>query len=195
MFGEAAYPLTDEKWFPDYESGKVYTGGCKLTRAFLEWFAKNYEFCGHTGIDELKGNLLSILSHLKPNAKLILMLGVEYPCDANINPAFDHSNEIFAEQNKMIRELAEEINRIDYIYYGDFQNGQDGFYSNGYHFTPAVYYEVAGRMCEIINAGGELIETVSEDNIAKAEVRKRIRKNPLVNFMIRIAKATLKRRR
>ena len=65
VFGEAEYPMTDERWFADYETGKIYTGGCKLTRPFLEWFANNYEFCGHTGVDELKRNLLSILSYLK----------------------------------------------------------------------------------------------------------------------------------
>ena len=194
VFGEAAYPMTNEKWFSDYEAGKVYTGGCKITRPFLEWFAKNYEFCGHTGVEELKENLLLILSHLKPSTKLILMLGVEYPCKANTNPAFEHSHEVFAEHNAMIRKLAEENDRIDFIYYGDYLKGQDGFYNNNYHFTPAVYYKVAGRMCEIINAGGETVSTVSEDKIAKAELKKRIRQNPVVDFGVKIAKSILRKK-
>lgn len=194
VFGEAAYPMTDEKFFEDYVEGKVYTGGCKLTREFLNWFAKNYEFCGHTSTEELKKNILEILSHLKPRAKLVLMLGVEYPCNANTNPAFSHSHEVFTEHNAMIRALAKDNDRIDYIYYGDFLNGQEGFYNNNYHFTPSVYYKVAGKMCEIISAGGDNIGTVSEDRIAKAELRKKIRQNSIVDFGVRIAKSILKRK-
>ena len=194
VFGEEAYPLTDPKWFADYEKDKVYTGGCKFTSSFLEWFAENYVFCGHTSTDELKQNLLEILSHLKPTAKLILMLGVEYPCEANTNPAFEQSYKVFTEHNAMIRKLAEENDRIDYIYYGDFLNGQDGFYNNNYHFTPAVYYKIAGRMCEIINSGGAEIDTVSEDRIVLAELRDKIRHNPIVDFGVRMVKSMLKRK-
>lgn len=192
VFGEAAYPMTDERFFDDYVNEKVYTGGCKITRSFLEWFAENYEFCGHTKTEELRENILSILSHLKKNAKLILMLGVEYPCKANTNPAFFHSHEVFAEHNRMIRELAEENKRIGYIYYGDFLNGQDGFYNNNYHFTPAIYYKVAVRMCEIINEGGDAISTVSSDKIAKAEMMKKLRHNPIVDFTIRVIKRLMR---
>lgn len=192
VFGEAAYPLTDEKWFSDYETGKVYTGGCECKRDFLEWFSRNYEFCGHTSVDELRENLLAILSHLKHKTKLVLMLGVEYPCNANRNPAFDHSHEVFAEHNAMIRKLAEGNDRIEYIYYGDYLNGQDGFYNNNYHFTPAVYYKVAGRICEIVNTDGTAINTVPEEKIALAELRDKIRHNPIVDFGVKIAKKMLK---
>lgn len=195
VFGEAAYPMTEERWFSDYETGKVYTGGCRLTRPFLEWFAKNYEFCGHTETEELKANLLEILNHLKPSAKLILMLGVEYPCETNTNPAFNHSHEVFVEQNAMIRKLAKENDRIGYIYYGDYLNGQEGFYNNNYHFTPAVYYKIANKMCEMINESGEALGTVDESNIAKAELKKKIRKNPIVDFGVRAIKALYRKGR
>ena len=192
VFGEAAYPMTDERFFDDYVNEKVYTGGCKITRSFLEWFAENYEFCGHTKTEELRENILSILSHLKKNAKLILMLGVEYPCKANTNPAFFHSHEVFAEHNRMIRELAAENDRIGYIYYGDYLDGQNGFYNNNYHFTPAIYYKVAGRLCEIINEGGDAISTVSEKQIKNAELRNQIRYNPIVDFGIRVIKRIMR---
>ena len=187
--------MTEERWFSDYETGKVYTGGCRLTRPFLEWFAKNYEFCGHTETEELKANLLEILNHLKPSAKLILMLGVEYPCETNTNPAFNHSHEVFVEQNAMIRKLAKENDRIGYIYYGDYLNGQEGFYNNNYHFTPAVYYKIANKMCEMINESGEVLGTVDESNIAKAELKKKIRKNPIVDFGVRAIKALYRKGR
>ncbi len=79
----------------------------------------------------------------------------------------------------MIRKLAEENDRVDFIYYGDYLNGQDGFYNNNYHFTPVVYYKVAARMCEIINSDGNALSTVSTENIS----------NPIVDFCVRRLKS------
>lgn len=191
VFGEAAYPMTEEKYFEDYVKQKVYTGGCTLTGDFLEWFKENYTFCGHTGVAELKSNILEILRNLSEKAKLILMLGVEYPCEVNTNPAFAHSHEVFAEQNSMIRKLAEENDRIGYIYYGDYLDGQDGFYKNNYHFTPAVYYQVAEQICSIINGtnGADIIQPVSEKQIQKAELKKKLRGNKLVVTLVQMIKA------
>lgn len=193
VFGEAAFPLTEEKWFTDYESEKIYTAGCKFDRAFLKWFADNYEFCGHTQTDELKQNLLKILSHLGKDTKLVLMLGVEYPCNANENIAFENSHKVFAEHNAMIRVLAAENKRIEYIYYGDYLNNQEGFYNNIYHFTPAVYYKVAGRICKIINGSGDILSTVSKSNVIKAVFRNKVRHNFIIDFCIKIFRMILKK--
>ena len=182
--------MTESKFFDDYINQRVYTGGCKLTREFLEWYKKNYEFCGYTSVDELRRNLSEIVNHLPGKTKLVLMLGVEYPCESNTNSAFAHSHEVFSQHNAMVRELAKENNRITYIYYGDYLNGQDGFYKNNYHFTPVVYYKIASDICKIINGrdcdGG--LNTVSKKGIARAELYNKIRENRIVDIGVKFIK-------
>lgn len=195
VFGEAAYPLTDIKYHDDYLSGRIYTGGCKFTRSFLTWFSENYEYCGHTTSEQLRDNILQILHHLPQYTKLILLLGAEYPCVSNDNPAFDNSHLIFKEHNQMIRDLAAHNDRIGYIYYGEFLNGQEGFYHNIYHFTPAVYYRVANRICDIINEEDDAaLSTVSKGKMTKLEIKNKLKNNRFAVVVAKSIKALLKNR-
>lgn len=194
VFGEACYPLTDEKYWDDYINQRIYTGGCKFDISFLRWFSENYQFCGHTEINELENNVLEALNHLDKETQLIFMLGVEYPCESNNNVAFNNSHLVFSEQNKLIRRLTNENERIKYIYYGDFLDGQDGFYHNIYHFTPAVYYKVAMKICDMVNGGKEKIAVVSKERTIRANLYKKFRDNPIINRCVMMIKKVLSKR-
>ena len=158
VFGEAAYPLTRNSNIQKYLTGEVYTGNCKFNESDISSFSKDWESDGIISPDEFKQNILFILNHINPKAKLVLLLGSEVKCNINKNHAFDNTHLVFQKNNRMLEELSKENERIICIKYDDFITGQEDFNENNYHFQQIVYYRMAK---EIENILGKQVKTVS----------------------------------
>lgn len=183
VFGEAKYPLTDPKNHTKYINQEIYTSNCVITRDFLEDFCDKYEFCGITSAEEFKENILFILKNIPKDTKLILLLGVEYPCEADTNPAFENSHLVNIRNNAIVRELAQSNPNLLYICYQDFFEGQEGFYNNIYHFSVPVYYGVAKKICSLIDKSDSSLSVTSEKNIKAKKLLRKIRRLPLSSFI------------
>ena len=174
VFGEAAYPLTDQSNAQKYLLGEVYTGNCKFNEDDITDFSKNWESEGIISVDDFKQNILYILEHINPKAKLVLLLGSERKCEANKNPAFDNAHLVFQRNNRMLQELSNNNPRIICIKYDDFIKNQGDFNENIYHFQQIVYYRMAK---EISNILGNQVKIVSGFLYRYKMLMKKLREN------------------
>lgn len=150
VFGEAEYSLTNKDNAFKYISSDIYTGNCQFTQEIIKNFSENWEYIGVIPLEEFKSNILFILDHIAPDAKLILLLGPERPYEKNDNPAFENSHIIFQQHNRMIIELAKTNPRLLYLKYDDYIKGQSDFNKNIYHYQQVVYYRIANAISHFL---------------------------------------------
>ena len=82
-FTEEIFPMTDQKNWDGYIEGKLWTGGCKFTKEFLEDFSKKYEFLGRISVESFRNNLEFIRDNLPKETLLVIMLGSETQFEQN----------------------------------------------------------------------------------------------------------------
>lgn len=185
VFGEALYPLTDSKLEKAYIEEKVYTGGCKFTKSLLKDFSSKYVFEGVTPEKRLVENIRYMLRNTDTQVKFILLLGPEYGYEKEDNPAFKSAPSVFKRNNDALRKLAETEKRVKLIGYGDYLDGQDGFYLNTFHYTAAVYYKISQKICEIINEDVNYhLESKSKYSVGLKRLKQIIRGNKIVDKII-----------
>lgn len=185
-FGEAAYPITDSHNFEKYVSGSIYTANCKFSYEFLKWFSENYEFCGRTSSQQLYDNFKYICKRLPKSTKIFLLLGVEHPYEKNSDPAYEGLENVYIENNAVLRKLERECDNLTCISFEDFVKGQSGFYNNINHFTMAVYYELAKKVTSIINQENNDTSTrmASKTKLKMWEIAMQLKKVPAFNAVM-----------
>ena len=151
-FGEAAWPLTDKANHQAYEDGKLFTAYCKFSKEFLEDFARDYEFVGALTVEQCMENLREIEGRISDGTKLVLILGSEMEFEKEENPAYYQRHKRHAEVNAAIREWAATKTNIYLIDVNDYLCTQGDFYNNINHYMKHIYFKMAKRIIEIINA-------------------------------------------
>ena len=150
VWGEWAYPLTDEANWSLYIENKVYTGENHFTEDWLKSFKDQYEFVGRLTPAEVVENVKTLLTKLPATTSLCLMLGSEMPYEKNKKLSYAKREEYHKELNNMLRELAKDTPRLYLIDFNDFIQSQDDFTNNINHFQRRVYFEAAKAANEII---------------------------------------------
>ena len=151
-FGMAGYPLTEEKNFAGYERASIPgASNCKFSKKFLCDFKKKYKFEGFTSPEKLRENISFILTHLPQHTRLVLMLGSETKYQANEDPALENVHDIYAEYNRVLRNLAAENERVMILDFNNYVHNQSDFVDSPTHYASIVYYKAAKDIMEILD--------------------------------------------
>ena len=164
-FANAAYPLTDKKFWNDYIHGSIYHGMNKFSKEYLSWFSDNYLFVGPISPSKYIDNIDYIIRKINANTKIIIFLGSEVPFTKDDNEAYKNRHILNKSFNDAVRQYANKSNgRVLIIDVNNYVKEQTDFYDSISHFSLNVYYQIAQDIIKLIN------ENVGE-NIAKRRGR------------------------
>ncbi len=151
-FGSYLSPITDPANWNDYIQQKIFTANNNFSEDFLQSFGAKYEFIGKTTPDDYIQRLDYILENTHQNTIICLILGVEFPCEKQMEYDYKERHRSHIELNNAIREFAQNNKRIRLIDLNDIVKSQSDFTNNINHFTSKVYYELSLKVTEIINS-------------------------------------------
>ena len=176
-FTEEIFPMTDQKNWDGYIEGKLWTGGCKFTKEFLEDFSKKYEFLGRISVESFRNNLEFIRDNLPKETLLVIMLGSETQFEQNEFVAYKDREKKHKEYNDVARDFSKDKENTSVLDVNNYITGQESFYKNINHFIPKVYYEMAQDMIKLINDWtGQRVAKTSFVLKLIADTKQRIRK-------------------
>ena len=176
-FTEEIFPMTDRANWYGYIEGKLWTGGCKFTKEFLEEFSNKYEFLGRITVEDFTKNLEFIRDNLSDDTLLVIMLGSETNFDENQFEAYKDREKKHKEYNDAARAFAQDKENTKVLDVNKYITGQESFYKNINHFIPKVYYEMAQDMIELINDWtGQKVAKTSFALKLIADTKQKIRK-------------------
>ena len=150
-FSSYISPLTNPDNWNDYINEKLFTSDNVFSEEYLRTFTENYEFLGKTKPEEYVNFLRKTISYLNSKTILCLILGVEFPCEKNMEYDFKERHISHKELNDSIRKYAESEKRIKLIDLNDIVKSQQDFISDINHYTSRIYYEISLKISEIIN--------------------------------------------
>ncbi len=149
-FSSKNYDLTDVKNTDRFINKEIQGHDYPFTREIISDFSDKWEFAGNTPLEMLLGNLDYIYENVQGKPLFILLLGSEIDCDHNTEE-FAGLCEIYREINPVIKAFAEDHERIKVINPTEFIHSQDDFEDCINHYSRNVYYEIAGRISDLIN--------------------------------------------
>jgi len=149
--GSYLFPLTDKKYWPGLIDGTHYNASNKFTEEYLKEFSEKYEFQGMTTPEDYCKRINKILNDLDKQTILCLILGVEFPCEKNVQPFFANRHIAHAQLNKAIRNLAHNNKRIKLLDLNETVKNQNDLTANLDEFPSRINYDLSKRLISIIN--------------------------------------------
>lgn len=151
-FGEYVYPLTDPKNWDLYVNQKIFTAHNNFTYEWLKFFSDNYEFIGCLSPSQVLAHARQFLEKVRSGAKVCYILGSEIPFERNTQKNYEDRHLVYRQINQLFRTYAEKDDRMLLIDINEFLHGQQDFTNNINHFHRRVYYEIATKANEYIEA-------------------------------------------
>lgn len=151
-FGEYIYPLTDSQNWDLYVNQKIFTAHNNFTYEWLRKFSENYEFIGRLSSSQVLAHAKQFLGKVGSHAKVCYILGSEISFEKNTQKNYEDRHLIYKEINQLFRAYAKNDDRMLLIDINDFLHGQQDFTNNINHFHRRVYYEIATKANEYIEA-------------------------------------------
>lgn len=151
-FGEYIYPLTDPKNWELYTNQKIFTAHNNFTFEWLKQFSDEYEFIGCLSPSQILAHAKQFLNKVNNHAKVCYILGSEIPFEKNTQKNYEGRHLIYKEINQLFRTYAANDNKMLLIDINEFLHGQQDFTNNINHFHRRVYYEMATKANEYIEA-------------------------------------------
>ena len=145
-FADYNYPITEERNWDDYISGKRYNGNNLFSIEYLAEFSQKYEFIGKTTPQDYIEMLKKMFSFLPSKTILCLILAAEHEHKNSDTKHLEH-----IELNNAIREYAKTNSQLKYIDISKIAVSTDDFTNTINHFSTRVYYEIAREMTNLIN--------------------------------------------
>ncbi len=149
-FGSFKYDLTDPENTQKYINKEVQGHEFGFTEKIISDFSEKWEFIGNTPLLMLLENLDYIYENVPGKPLFILILGSEVPY-AGYDEATEGLCDMNREINPVIRDFAEDHERIRIVSPSDFIHSNDDYVNDINHFARHVYYEIAGEICRYIN--------------------------------------------
>jgi len=149
--GSYLFPLTDMKYWSGLIDGTHYNASNKFTEEYLKEFSEKYEFQGMTTPEDYCKRINKILNDLDKQTILCLILGVEFPCEKNVQPFFANRHIAHAQLNKAIRNLAHNNKRIKLLDLNETVKNQNDLTANLDEFPSRINYDLSKRLISIIN--------------------------------------------
>jgi FkbH-like protein len=149
--GTHIHPITDKTQWDGLIDGRYYSSENKFTEEYLKEFSEKYDFVGKTTPEDYRFRINKLLDYLDNNTKLCLILGVEFPCENNLDPFFKDMHISHAQINNVVREMAAENPRVICLDLNEFVKHQDDFGDNMNQFKPKIYYDISQKIISIIH--------------------------------------------
>ena len=177
-FGEYLYPMTDEKMWDKYINKDVYTANYTFKKEDLQKIAGEYEFLGRLTPDEIAKNLKFIYEHIKPDTELVILLGCEREYKHNILEAWTDRHKDHIEINKAVRKEFENCENVTLFDVNDYITSDDDFNDSINHYKKRIYYLMAQRFTEMINAKAksDVARKTSKIKLAYLTLKQKIKK-------------------
>ncbi|HLP06094.1 MAG TPA: HAD-IIIC family phosphatase [Paludibacter sp.] len=150
-FGSYQFPLTSPQYWPGILDGSLFSSNNKFTEEYLRKFASKYEFVGKTTPADYRERIDKVLGYLHKDTRLCLILGVEFPYEANKEEFYKDRHVSHKLLNDEMRKMANENPRILLLDLNEIVKTQADFTDNLNQFTARVYYEISQYMIRIIN--------------------------------------------
>ena len=151
-FGEYIYPLTDESMWDKYINKEVYTANCNFKREDLQKIKNEYEFLGRLTPEQTAANLRFIYEHLQKDTELVILLGCEREYKDNILEAWKDRHNEHKKWNAAVRKEFEGEENVTLFDVNDYITSDDDFNDSINHYKKRVYYLMAQKFTEMINA-------------------------------------------
>lgn len=177
-FGEYLYPMTDEKMWDKYLNKEVYTANYTFKREDLQKIADEYEFLGRLTPEEIAKNLKFIYEHIKPDTELIILLGCEREYKDNILPAWNDRHNHHKKINKAVRAEFDGCENVTLFDVNEYITSDDDFSDSINHYKKRIYYLMAQKFTEMINAKAQkdVARQTSKAKLAYLTLKQRIKK-------------------
>lgn len=177
-FGEYLYPMTDKKMWDKYIKKEVYTANYTFKKEDLQKIADEYEFLGRLTPKEIAKNLKFIYEHIKPQTELVILLGCEREYKDNILEAWINRHKDHIEINKAVRREFEGCKNVTLFDVNDYITSDDDFNDSINHYKKRIYYLMAQRFTEMINAKAksDVARKASKIKLAYLTLKQKIKK-------------------
>ncbi len=177
-FGEYIYPLTDENMWDKYINKEVYTANCDFTREFLQSFSREYEFSGRLEFSQIIENLRFIRSHIPDETQLVILLGCEREYKNNMLPAWNDRHLDHIEINRLAHEAFDSRDNVTLFDVNEFITSDDDFNDSINHYKKRIYYLMAERFTEMINARADknITRQTSKAKLAYLTLKQKVKK-------------------
>ncbi len=154
-FGEYTNDLTDESRWDEYIKSEVFVADCKFNKENLSSIKENFTFEGRLSPEKILENIKFLYEHIGKDTKLILNIGSDIPYEANNQPAYEGRHIFNAELKKLVKEFADNNNRVFLLDVSKYITGQECFTNNINHLTKPVYHALSEDLVNIINSNSD----------------------------------------
>ncbi|MCC8161425.1 MAG: hypothetical protein LIO53_09015 [Oscillospiraceae bacterium] len=177
-FGEYLYPMTDEKMWDKYINKEVYTANYSFKKEDLQKIAAEYDFLGRLTPKEIAENLKFIYNHIKPDTQLVILLGCEREYKDNILPAWNDRHNNHKKINAAVRAEFDGCENVTLFDVNDYITSDDDFNDSINHYKKRVYYLMAQKFTEMINAKAksDIAKQTSKAKLAYLTIKQKIKK-------------------
>ena len=177
-FGEYIYPLTDKAMWKKYINKEVYTANCDFKEKDLQKIAEEYEFLGRLTPKQTAENLRFIYEHIKTDTELVILLGCEREYKDNKLEAWVNRHNDHKEYNAAVRKEFDGCKNVTLFDVNEYITSDDDFNDSVNHYKKRVYYLMAQKFTEMINAhaNADVAKQTSKAKLAYLTLKQKIKK-------------------
>ena len=177
-FGEYIYPLTDKAMWKKYINKEVYTANCDFKEKDLQKIAEEYEFLGRLTPKQTAENLRFIYEHIKSDTELVILLGCEREYKDNKLEAWVNRHNDHKEYNAAVRKEFDGCKNVTLFDVNEYITSDDDFNDSVNHYKKRVYYLMAQKFTEMINAhaNADVAKQTSKAKLAYLTLKQKIKK-------------------
>ena len=183
VWGDWCTDITDPDIRDRLVAKEIETYGMDFDFAFLENFAKEWEYLGQIPIDETVANFRKIRDMLPDETLLILVLGSEIAFEKSSNIAYKDREKYNVELNRKLEEAFAESGNVYLLNSTDLITSQNDFNDEITHFRKPVYYRMANEINRILNETGSGMNQRSKAYMLYASARQKIWQSETVRKM------------
>lgn len=177
-FGEYIYPMTDKNMWDKYLKKEVYTANCNFKTEDLQKISDEYEFLGRLTPEETAKNLRFIYEHIQPDTHLVILLGCEREYKDNKLEAWNNRHSDHKKYNAAVRAEFADCENVTLFDVNEYITSDDDFNDSINHYKKRIYYLMAQKFTEMINAKAksDVAYQTSKAKLAYLTLKQKIKK-------------------
>jgi len=150
-FCEKYYDLTDSKNTENYILHHIFTSNIKFSKDELNDFSSKYRFVKDENFDLTIKNLGEIRKFLKPECKLILLLGSERAFLKHCKDSYVGRHILHRTLNDKVRTWIKNQRNIILVELDDYIKSDSDFGDTINHFSKRIYFDLANYLVIVFN--------------------------------------------
>ena len=144
----------------------------------MQKIAEEYEFLGRLTPKQTAENLRFIYEHIKPDTELVILLGCEREYKDNKLEAWVNRHNDHKEYNAAVRKEFDGCKNVTLFDVNEYMTSDDDFNDSVNHYKKRVYYLMAQKFTEMINAhaNADVAKQTSKAKLAYLTLKQKIKK-------------------